>query len=59
VTLGPSFLSVQSLEEALRTGNPPILARMQKGRLVLDMLAVTEEELELMGARLAHLAKRR
>jgi len=59
VTLSPSFLSVQSLEEALRTGNPPILARMQKGRLVLDMLAVTEEELELMGARLAHLAKRR
>lgn len=57
VTLKPSLLSVQSLEEELRNGSPPILARIKKGHLVLDMLTIAEEELELIGARLAHLAR--
>ncbi|MDH7499061.1 MAG: L-seryl-tRNA(Sec) selenium transferase [candidate division NC10 bacterium] len=57
VTLDPSSLSVQSLEEKLRSGHPAILTRIKRGRLVLDLLAVSEEELELIAARLAHLAR--
>jgi L-seryl-tRNA(Ser) seleniumtransferase len=58
VVLQPSSLSVQSLEEGLRAGDPPILARIKRGKLVLDMLTVAEEELDLVGVRLAELAKR-
>jgi hypothetical protein len=41
----------------LREGAPPILGRIKKGNLILDLLTVAEEELELIGARLADLAK--
>jgi len=56
VTLRPSSLSVQWLEEGLRNGNPPILTRIKKGALILDMLTVTEEELGPIGNQLAYLA---
>jgi len=47
---------VQWLEEGLRNGNPPILTRIKKGALILDMLTVTEEELGPIGNQLAYLA---
>jgi L-seryl-tRNA(Ser) seleniumtransferase len=56
VTLRPSSFSVQSMEEKLRGGDPPILARIQKGNLVLDMLTVQDDELEQIGAALAGLS---
>jgi L-seryl-tRNA(Ser) seleniumtransferase len=56
ITLKPSSISVQSLEERLRGGDPPILTRIQKGNLILDMLTVTEEELKQIAARLRELA---
>jgi L-seryl-tRNA(Ser) seleniumtransferase len=57
VILRPSSVSAQSLEARLREGAPPILGRIKKGNLILDLLTVAEEELELIGARLADLAK--
>ena len=57
VILRPRFLSAQSLEKELRGGDPPILARIKKGSLLLDMLTVREEELGMIGSRLSDLAK--
>lgn len=55
VTLRPRSISVQSMEEKLRGGDPPILVRIQKGNLILDMLTVREDELEQIGMVLAEL----
>ena len=56
VTLRPCSVPVQSMEEKLRGGDPPILARIQKGNLILDMLTVQDDELEQIGAALAELS---
>jgi len=58
VILRPRLVSAQSLEEELRGGDPPILARIRKGSLLLDMLTVREEELGMIGARLCDLAEK-
>jgi L-seryl-tRNA(Ser) seleniumtransferase len=34
----------------LRTGNPAVIARINEGRLLLDMLAVSDDDLEELGA---------
>jgi L-seryl-tRNA(Ser) seleniumtransferase len=36
----------------LRTGNPAVIARINEGRLLLDMLAVSDDDLEELGAAL-------
>ncbi len=56
VTLRPRSVAVQSMEEKLRWGDPPILVRIQKGNLILDMLTVQDDELEPIGKVLAGLA---
>jgi len=56
VRMKPVSISVQSLESKLREGNPPILARIKKESLILDLLTVGEEELELIANRLCELA---
>jgi L-seryl-tRNA(Ser) seleniumtransferase len=56
VALRPRSVTVQSMEEKLRWGDPPILVRVQKGNLILDMLTVREDELEQIGTVLAGLA---
>jgi L-seryl-tRNA(Ser) seleniumtransferase len=56
VRMKPVSVSVQSLESKLREGNPPILARIKKESLILDLLTVGEEELELIANRLCELA---
>jgi L-seryl-tRNA(Ser) seleniumtransferase len=57
VTLRSSTISSQSMEEKLRKADPPILARIQKGTVILDMLTVRDEELEQVGIALAELAR--
>ena len=56
VTLRPRSVAVQSMEEKLRWGDPPILVRIQKGNLILDMLTVQDDELEPIGKVLGGLA---
>jgi L-seryl-tRNA(Ser) seleniumtransferase len=36
----------------LRSGNPAVIARINQGRLLLDMLTVTDEDLAELGAAL-------
>jgi L-seryl-tRNA(Ser) seleniumtransferase len=45
---------VEELEGRLRQGDPPVVARIGKGRLILDLRTVRDDELpELAGALLA------
>ena len=44
----PRTFSVNKLEENLRKGDPPIICRISKDELVLDMRTVFDEEIPLL-----------
>jgi len=44
----PRNFSVNKLEENLRKGDPPIICRISKDELVLDMRTVFDEEIPLL-----------
>jgi L-seryl-tRNA(Ser) seleniumtransferase len=46
----PRDFSVNKLEENLRKGDPPIICRISKDELVLDMRTVFDEEIPLLAA---------
>ncbi len=48
VAIKPLDLSVNSLEENLRKGEPPIISRISKEELLLDMRTVFDEEIPLL-----------
>ncbi len=50
MALGPSDFSVNQLEENLRRGDPPIISRISKEELILDMRTVFDEEVPLLAA---------
>ena len=50
VAIKPLDFSVNSLEENLRKGNPPIISRISKEELILDMRTVIDEEIPLLAA---------
>jgi L-seryl-tRNA(Ser) seleniumtransferase len=61
VAIKPHEASVNSLEENLRKGDPPIISRISKDELILDMRTVFDEEIPLLAAgiekALTHIAK--
>src|SRR4030043_53774 len=50
VAIKPLDFSVNSLEENLRKGEPPIISRISKEELILDMRTVMDEEIPLLAA---------
>ncbi len=48
--LKPIDFSVNRLEESLRKGEPPIISRISKDELILDMRTVSDEEIPLLAA---------
>jgi L-seryl-tRNA(Ser) seleniumtransferase len=48
VAIKPQDISVNSLEENLRKGQLPIISRISKEELILDMRTVTDEEISLL-----------
>jgi L-seryl-tRNA(Ser) seleniumtransferase len=50
VAIKPFDFSVNSLEENLRKGDPPIISRISKEELILDMRTVFDEEIPLLAA---------
>jgi L-seryl-tRNA(Ser) seleniumtransferase len=61
VAIKPLEVSVNSLEENLRRGEPPIVCRISKEELILDMRTVFDEEIPMLAAgiekALAHIAE--
>jgi L-seryl-tRNA(Ser) seleniumtransferase len=50
VAVKPLDSSVNGLEESLRKGDPPIISRISKEELILDMRTVFDEEILLLAA---------
>jgi L-seryl-tRNA(Ser) seleniumtransferase len=50
IAIKPVEVSVNSLEENLRKGDPPIISRISKDELILDMRTVFDEEIPLLAA---------
>ena len=50
VAIKPLDFSVNSLEENLRKGEPPIISRISKEELILDMRTVNDEEIPILAA---------
>ncbi len=50
LSIKPISFSVNTLEEKLRTGEPPIISRIQKNELLLDMRTVSDEEIPLLAS---------
>ena len=59
VTLGPDFYSAEELARMLRTGAVPVVGRIQRDRLHLDMRTVSDSQLTPMASSLAAIAKER
>lgn len=50
VAIKPLGISVNSLEENLRKGDPPVVCRISREELLLDMRTVFDEEIPLLAA---------
>ncbi len=50
VAIKPLDFSVNSIEEILRKGEPPIISRISKEELILDMRTVFDGEIPLLAA---------
>lgn len=48
LAINPLHLSVNGLEERLRRGDPPVIARICKDELILDMRTIFDEEIPLL-----------
>ena len=48
LTVRPHSFSVNHLEEALRKGEPPVIARISRDELILDMRTIFDEEIPLL-----------
>ncbi len=48
LAIHPLHLSVNGLEERLRRGDPPVIARISKEELILDMRTIFDEEILLL-----------
>jgi L-seryl-tRNA(Ser) seleniumtransferase len=48
IAVKPLDFSVNHLEENLRKGNPPIISRISKEELILDMRTIFDEEIPLL-----------
>jgi L-seryl-tRNA(Ser) seleniumtransferase len=48
IAIKPTNFSVNSLEERLRKGEPPVIARINKDEFILDMRTIFDEEIPLL-----------
>ncbi len=59
VAIKPLELSVNSLEEHLRKGEPPVISRISREELLLDMRTVFDEEIALLAQAIERILTRR
>ena len=58
LAIKPVDFSVNSLEENLRKGEPPIISRISKDELILDMRTIFDEEIPLLATALGNVLNR-
>jgi len=58
LAIKPADFSVNELEEALRKGDPPILARIRQDELVLDMRTIFDDEIPAVAVGIEKALKR-
>jgi len=51
VSVEPSAVSVNELEASLRSGDPPVIGRIEENRLFLDVRTVAEDEIAVLAER--------
>ncbi len=56
ISLVPKRLSPQDMERRLRSYSPPIIGRLEKERLLLDLRTIQEEEMKIVARALRDLA---
>ncbi len=56
VSLVPKRLSAQKMEALLRQNDPPVIARVEKDRLMLDVRTIQEKEFEIVARAVKKLA---
>ncbi len=57
VSVAPADMSVDALAKALRLGDPPIIARVQQDRLLIDLRSVAPGKTKISSPRFSALAK--
>jgi len=48
LSISPAKLSAPHIVESLRSSDPPVIARLEKGRVLLDVRTIQEKELKLV-----------
>jgi L-seryl-tRNA(Ser) seleniumtransferase len=48
LAIKPLYLSVNDLEKRLRSGTPPVISRISRDELILDMRTVFDDEVPLV-----------
>ena len=56
IVLNPSALSANALEERLRAYDPPIIARVEKNRVLLDVRTIRDTELKIVAQAIKEIA---
>lgn len=56
LALVPGKLSVNAMEERLRAGDPPVIVRMEKDRVLLDPRTIQDSELKIVAQAVRNLA---
>ena len=57
IAIKPHFLSLNDLEENLRKVDPPIISRIRKDEVILDMRTVFDEEIPLLALSIEQVVK--
>jgi len=58
VSIKPLIFSVNKLEENLRKGDPPIIARISKDELILDMRTIFDDDIPLLASGIENALKK-
>ena len=56
VAISHPSLSPDALEFRLRAGDPPVVARIGRGKLLIDLRTVADAEIDPLAAAIAHAA---
>ena len=57
VSIAPKNMSTASLEEKLRLGENPVVARISEDKLIIDLRTVLQDEIDILGQKIIDILK--